>query len=129
MSANAQPGLVLPGSATDIGSGIILCVYVCVHVIPLRARCPVDCAGKWPMEDPYPRKDEDYYESSGSMEPIVDDETTMLFRGLEHELQIMIQRYHVPPEDLEQLFQVRVWLLSWQWCSLIALITDPQNVN
>lgn len=60
------------------------------------------------MEDPYIRGGDEYYESAGSLQPLSDSDTTMLFRDLEHELEIMIQRYHVPPEDLEQLFQVRV---------------------
>ncbi len=50
---------------------------------------------------------EEYFEASGSLEPLGDNDTTMLFRDLEHELQLLTQRYHVPPDDLSQLFQVR----------------------
>ena len=51
---------------------------------------------------------EEYYEDTGSFQPLLSDkETTTLFRDLEHEIGVMVQRYHVPPGDLNKLFQVR----------------------
>ncbi len=49
---------------------------------------------------------EEYFHGSGSYGPLSENETIVLFRDLEHELQVLTQRYHVPPEDLAQLFQV-----------------------
>ena len=49
---------------------------------------------------------EAYYEDSGALQPSSDNDTADLFRDLEHELEELVQRYHVPPNDLEKLFQV-----------------------
>lgn len=49
---------------------------------------------------------EAYYEDSGALQPLSDNDTVVLFRDLEHELEGLVQRYHVPPGDLEKLFQV-----------------------
>jgi len=48
------------------------------------------------------------YEDAGVLQPLSDSDTTILFRDLEHELEVMVQRYHVPPGDLEKIFQVRM---------------------
>lgn len=50
---------------------------------------------------------EEYYEDKGSLQlAFSDSETTTLFRDLEQELVSLVQRYHVPPGDLDKLFQV-----------------------
>ena len=49
---------------------------------------------------------EEQFEASGALQPVGENETTVLFRDMEHELEVLTQRHHVPPEDLEQLFQV-----------------------
>ena len=51
---------------------------------------------------------EEQFEASGALQPVGENETTLLFRDMEHELEVLTQRHHVPPEDLEQLFQVRL---------------------
>ena len=48
----------------------------------------------------------EYYEDTGGLQPLGDSDTTTLFRDLEHELEVMVKRYHVPPTDLEKIFQV-----------------------
>lgn len=54
--------------------------------------------------DDYPEGYE--LEGVGSGGVMEQSETTILFRNMEEELQMLIQRYNVPPSDLEQLFQV-----------------------
>ena len=49
---------------------------------------------------------EEFLEDRGALAPLSDSDTTTLFRDLETELEGMIQRYHVPPGDMEKLFQV-----------------------
>ena len=50
----------------------------------------------------------EYYEDTGGLQPLGDSDTTTLFRDLEHELEVMVKRYHVPPTDLEKIFQVNM---------------------
>ncbi len=61
------------------------------------------------MDQAYTNGDggEEFFQGSGSYGPVGDNETVVLFRDLEHELEVLTQRYHVPPEDLAQLFHVR----------------------
>lgn len=47
------------------------------------------------------------FDGTGTFQPFSDNETTTLFQDLERELEKMVQKYHVPPTDLENLFQVR----------------------
>jgi hypothetical protein len=42
----------------------------------------------------------------GPFQPFSDNDTTTLFQDLERELEKMVQKYHVPPTDLENLFHV-----------------------
>ena len=46
------------------------------------------------------------FDGTGTFHPFSDTDTTTLFQDLEHELEKMVQKYHVPPTDLESLFQV-----------------------
>lgn len=46
------------------------------------------------------------FDGTGTFQPFNDNETTTLFQDLERELEKMVQKYHVPPTDLENLFQV-----------------------
>lgn len=46
------------------------------------------------------------FDGTGTFQPFSDNETTTLFQDLERELEKMVQKYHVPPTDLENLFQV-----------------------
>lgn len=55
--------------------------------------------------DTYPEGYE--LEGRGSKDHVEENETTVLFAKLGDELQMLVQRYSVPPADLEQLFQVR----------------------
>ena len=58
-------------------------------------------------QDSYKVSPEGYVlEAQGSMNEVRENETNILFRNLEDELQMLVQRYCVPPSDLEQLFQV-----------------------
>ena len=36
-----------------------------------------------------------------------DNDEVVLFRSLEHELESLVQRYRVPPDELQQLFEVQ----------------------
>ena len=45
-------------------------------------------------------------EGAGSVDSEMESETNILFRNLEDELQMLVQRYKVPPTELERLFQV-----------------------
>ena len=58
-----------------------------------------------------PRDDyEDFGNQGAGLE---DNEEVTLFRSLEHELESLVQRYRVPPDELQQLFEVSdVWILS-----------------
>ena len=51
-------------------------------------------------------EEEREYDGAGTLQPFSDNDTTTLFQDLEHELEKMVQKYHVPPGDLENLFQV-----------------------
>lgn len=51
-------------------------------------------------------EDEREFDRTGTFQPFSDNETTTLFQDLERELEKMVQKYHVPPTDLENLFQV-----------------------
>ena len=57
-----------------------------------------------------PRDDyEDFGNQSVGQE---DNEEVALFRSLEHELESLVQRYRVPPDELRQLFEVSdVWII------------------
>ena len=46
---------------------------------------------------------EDFGIQSSNLE---DNEEVALFRSLEHELESLVQRYRVPPDELQQLFEV-----------------------
>ena len=46
------------------------------------------------------------FDGTGTFQPFNDSDTTTLFQDLERELEKMVQRYHVPPTELENLFQV-----------------------
>ena len=50
-------------------------------------------------------------EDTGAMDNVPENESAILFRNLEDELQMLVQRYKVPPTDLEQLFQVSLMML------------------
>ena len=56
------------------------------------------------IEDVSSQRDLD---GAGNFQPFSDNDTTTLFQDLERELEKMVQRYHVPPTELENLFQVR----------------------
>ncbi len=45
-------------------------------------------------------------EGEGSQELVEESETTVLFGRLGDELHQLVQRYNMPPGDLEDLFQV-----------------------
>ncbi len=45
-------------------------------------------------------------EGAGAMDGVMENEAAVLFRNMEDELQMLVQRYKVPPTDLEQLFEV-----------------------
>lgn len=45
-------------------------------------------------------------EGEGALNQPEENETTLLFAKLGDELQMLVQRYNVPPTDLEELFQV-----------------------
>ena len=47
------------------------------------------------------------YDGPVMFQPFSDNDTTTLFQDLERELEKMVQKYRVPPTDLENLFQVR----------------------
>ena len=49
------------------------------------------------------------FDGPPTFQPFSDNDTTTLFQDLERELEKMVQKYHVPPTDLENLFQVRCW--------------------
>ena len=46
------------------------------------------------------------FDGAGTFHPFSDNDTATLFQDLERELEKMVQKYHVPPTDLENLFQV-----------------------
>jgi hypothetical protein len=46
------------------------------------------------------------YDGPVTFQPFSDNDTTTLFQDLERELEKMVQKYRVPPTDLENLFQV-----------------------
>ena len=48
-------------------------------------------------------------DGTGTFQPFSDSDTTTLFQDLERELEKMVQKYHVPPTDLESLFQVKLY--------------------
>lgn len=47
------------------------------------------------------------FDGTGTFQPFNDNDTTILFQDLERELEKMVQKYHVPPTELGNLFQVR----------------------
>ena len=47
------------------------------------------------------------FEGVGNFQPFGDSDATTLFQDLERELEKMVQKYRVPPTELENLFQVR----------------------
>ena len=50
----------------------------------------------------------DDYEDFGNQGSYQDDnDEVALFRSLEHELESLVQRYRVPPDELQQLFEVK----------------------
>ena len=50
----------------------------------------------------------DDYEDFGNQSGYHDDnDEVVLFRSLEHELESLVQRYRVPPNELQQLFEVK----------------------
>ena len=65
----------------------------------------MDDATEFEYEEAYPRGYE--LEGEGAMNQVEENETTLLFAKLGDELQMLVQRYSVPPTDLEELFQVR----------------------
>lgn len=48
---------------------------------------------------------EDFGNQSSYLE---DNEEIVLFRSLEHELESLVQRYRVPADELQQLFEVHL---------------------
>ena len=48
------------------------------------------------------------FDGTGTFQPFTDNDTTTVFQDLERELEKMVQKYHVPPTELENLFQVSV---------------------
>ena len=50
------------------------------------------------------------YDGPVTFQPFSDNDTTTLFQDLERELEKMVQKYRVPPTDLENLFQVRTYI-------------------
>ena len=53
-------------------------------------------------------EDERDTDGTGAFQPFNDSDTATLFQDLERELEKMVQKYHVPPTDLESLFQVPI---------------------
>ena len=51
-------------------------------------------------------EDERDTDGTEAFQPFNDSDTATLFQDLERELEKMVQKYHVPPTDLESLFQV-----------------------
>ena len=45
-------------------------------------------------------------DGAAAFQPFGDNDTTTLFQDLERELEKMVQKYRVPPTELENLFQV-----------------------
>ena len=50
---------------------------------------------------------DDYEDFGNQSSGLEDNEEVTLFRSLEHELESLVQRYRVPPDELQQLFEVR----------------------
>ena len=58
-------------------------------------------------DEEFEQFDYDEYVGTGAMQSTIgDSDTTILFRDLQHELEALVQNYHVPLVELEQLFQV-----------------------
>ena len=49
---------------------------------------------------------DDYEDFGNQGVGLEDNEEVTLFRSLEHELESLVQRYRVPPDELQQLFEV-----------------------
>ena len=49
---------------------------------------------------------DDYEDFGNQGVGLEDHEEVALFRSLEHELESLVQRYRVPPDELQQLFEV-----------------------
>lgn len=50
-----------------------------------------------------------------------DNEEVALFRSLEHELESLVQRYRVPPDELQQLFEVRyIFVQQMSWLGILT---------
>ena len=49
---------------------------------------------------------DDYEDFGNQGVGLEDNEEVALFRSLEHELESLVQRYRVPPDELQQLFEV-----------------------
>lgn len=73
--------------------------------------------GECQYEEAYPEGYE--LEGEGSLDHMEENETTVLFARLGDELQMLVQRYSVPPGDLEDLFQVSSILK--EYCHGISL--------
>lgn len=60
-----------------------------------------------------PRDDYEDYGNQGT--GLEDHEEVALFRSLEHELESLVQRYRVPPDELRQLFEVNITLTKYTY--------------
>ena len=49
---------------------------------------------------------DDYEDFGNQGVGLEDNDEVTLFRSLEHELESLVQRYRVPPDELRQLFEV-----------------------
>lgn len=67
-------------------------------------------------------EEEREYDGTGTLQPFSDNDTTTLFQDLEHELEKMVQKYHVPPGDLENLFQVRLYVSMYEYLAAIHFV-------
>lgn len=66
------------------------------------------------QEDPGGYPEGYVLQGEGSMDQMEENETAVLFGRLGDELQMLVQRYCVPPTELEELFQVSAF---GQWFS------------
>ena len=61
-------------------------------------------------------------EGEGSLDHVEENETTVLFARLGDELQMLVQRYNVPPTDLEDLFQVHMYVCMYVSVFIIGCV-------
>ena len=105
-----SPCLACPEStaAAFAGRGMrrLLCIQLSVYYTSLVYSCTPHPSPRLAMEENGSPPYEDCFEDTGDMEPLADSDMTLLFRDLERELEAVIHRYHVPPTDLNKLFQV-----------------------